>query len=199
MEESGNNLYTASLQIPFRTNREAEIAYNTLVVDAEPKRSGVTKKLSVKTNILNINLSANEPRQLRTNSETKMSDNSPAPTPSRGIYGFVLFLGCVLCAILYLLWAYIPLNWMESVGITYLPQKYWAVAIPVYFTVGVLLFGCCFYPGLCLLNVKPLNSMDLITDEFKPSVKSTVSEKAIPPIADISLKDVCKVLHNKNE
>lgn len=35
------------LSIPFSTVREAQIAYNSLRVDGEPKRSQVVKKLSV--------------------------------------------------------------------------------------------------------------------------------------------------------
>ena len=35
------------LRVPFPTAREAEIAYNSLRVDPEPKRSGVKKELSV--------------------------------------------------------------------------------------------------------------------------------------------------------
>lgn len=38
--------------MPFPSARLAEIAYQVLRVDAEPKRSGVTKELQVKNTIL---------------------------------------------------------------------------------------------------------------------------------------------------
>jgi len=51
--------------VPFPTAREAEIAYNTLTVDEEPKRSTVLRKISLTGNALQINFSAKEARQLR--------------------------------------------------------------------------------------------------------------------------------------
>lgn len=41
-----------SIEVPFPTNRAAEIAYDVLRVDAEPKKGGVKKKLEVTGNIL---------------------------------------------------------------------------------------------------------------------------------------------------
>lgn len=35
----------SELRIPFEVERDAEVAYNSLRVDPEPPRSGVTKKL----------------------------------------------------------------------------------------------------------------------------------------------------------
>lgn len=53
------------IEIPFQNSRIAEIAYDVLRVDKEPKRSGVTKDLSVKENILAVKFSAHLARQLR--------------------------------------------------------------------------------------------------------------------------------------
>ncbi|XP_018570277.1 uncharacterized protein LOC108910214 [Anoplophora glabripennis] len=54
-----------NIEIPFQSNRIAEIAYDVLRVDKEPKRSGVTKNLSVKENILAVKFSTSLARQLR--------------------------------------------------------------------------------------------------------------------------------------
>ena len=40
--------------MPFNTAREAEIAYSSLSVDAEPKRGGVKKSMNVEETILNV-------------------------------------------------------------------------------------------------------------------------------------------------
>jgi len=40
-------LLTANVCIPFFTDKDAEIAYNTLRVDKEPPRGGCVKTLSV--------------------------------------------------------------------------------------------------------------------------------------------------------
>lgn len=42
------------LQVPFSTSREAEIAFGTLTVDAEPKRGGAKKTIRVEDKILHV-------------------------------------------------------------------------------------------------------------------------------------------------
>ena len=44
------------IRVPFPSAREAEIAYNSLRVDPEPKRGGVNKKLCVDGNILQVSV-----------------------------------------------------------------------------------------------------------------------------------------------
>lgn len=40
--------------MPFPSAREAEIAYQVLRVDKEPSRGGVTKKLTLNNNLLEV-------------------------------------------------------------------------------------------------------------------------------------------------
>ena len=54
-----------SLDIPFDKERTAEIAYNSLRVDAEPKRSGSKKDLTLNGNILHVNFKCDEARTIR--------------------------------------------------------------------------------------------------------------------------------------
>ena len=42
------------LSVPFQSERDAEIAFEALRVDAEPKRGGVEKKVSIEGNILKV-------------------------------------------------------------------------------------------------------------------------------------------------
>lgn len=53
------------LSVPFNTAREAEIAYGSLSVDAEPRRGGVKKHMNVKESILNVHFEAQEAKSLR--------------------------------------------------------------------------------------------------------------------------------------
>ncbi|XP_045169797.2 EKC/KEOPS complex subunit Lage3-like [Mercenaria mercenaria] len=53
------------LQVPFNTQREANIAWGTLSVDPEPKRGGCKKTLTVKDTVLHVHLEAQEARSLR--------------------------------------------------------------------------------------------------------------------------------------
>jgi len=54
-----------NLSVPFQTDREAEIAFNSLRVDAEPARSKVIKTLSVNGNCLDVTFTGEEARNLR--------------------------------------------------------------------------------------------------------------------------------------
>ena len=44
----------SELTVPFESGFQAEVAYNTLVVDPEPRRSEVKKKLRVERNVLHV-------------------------------------------------------------------------------------------------------------------------------------------------
>jgi len=64
---SSKSMYTFELELPFATERHAEIVLNSVVQDEEP-RSGsmVERKLSVEKNTLKVNWTAQEARILRT-------------------------------------------------------------------------------------------------------------------------------------
>ena len=47
-----HSLSTRELRVPFENGSDAEVAYKSLVVDPEPRRSGVTKVLRVEGNVL---------------------------------------------------------------------------------------------------------------------------------------------------
>ncbi|KAJ1346443.1 hypothetical protein KIN20_001222 [Parelaphostrongylus tenuis] len=56
---------------------------------------------------------------------------TPNPLPSRGIYGFALYISSICFLTLYVLWAVVPTPILKRLGITYVPAKYWVIAIPV--------------------------------------------------------------------
>nr|CAH0113180.1 unnamed protein product [Daphnia galeata] len=57
---------SAELCIPFQTADLANVAYNSLRVDKEPKRSSTTKTLSLEGNNLKVCFKSGDTRQLRT-------------------------------------------------------------------------------------------------------------------------------------
>ncbi len=59
-----------NLEVPFNSEKHAEIAWNSLRVDPEPKRSGMTKELSVDGNVLKVRFSCIEARTLRVSVNT---------------------------------------------------------------------------------------------------------------------------------
>jgi len=63
---------------------------------------------------------------------------SPLPRPERAVIGFFLYVTSIftfgmiyinkiifiiLFLVIYVLWAYLPKNWLENIGITYYPHK----------------------------------------------------------------------------
>nr|XP_046480712.1 uncharacterized protein LOC124218233 isoform X2 [Neodiprion pinetum] len=59
------NDINVSVSVPFTTTREADVVYQVLRVDSEPKRSGVSKILSLDETRLNVNFTGTEARKVR--------------------------------------------------------------------------------------------------------------------------------------
>lgn len=95
-----------------------------------------------------------------------MPEHTPAPTPSRAIYGFCLFLLFKTLFILYVLWAFIPTQFLDGLGLTYLPDKYFALFIPILVLVGLTFFAFLIYPSLALSMMPDVDSVNTITDQY---------------------------------
>ncbi|KAG8249795.1 phosphatidylinositol N-acetylglucosaminyltransferase subunit P [Homalodisca vitripennis] len=125
-----------------------------------------------------------------------MSQSTPAPTPSRANYGFALYLGSYTVFGIYVIWAFVPDDLLHSVGLTYWPQKYWALAVPIHVLVTLALFAFCFYPAINLTLIPPMNDNRIIYDEFSIKPENVkISTKGIPAVCDLPLDEVCKNLY----
>ncbi|GJN26021.1 hypothetical protein PR202_gb13916 [Eleusine coracana subsp. coracana] len=87
-------------------------------------------------------------------------DHGPKPSE---VYGFVGSITTVIATAVYLAWAYMPEPWLHSLGITYYPSKYWALAVPSFVIVAVAL-SMAIYMGFNFLATPPPTSFNTIFD-----------------------------------
>ncbi|KAJ3608010.1 hypothetical protein NHX12_025060 [Muraenolepis orangiensis] len=117
-------------------------------------------------------------------------ENSPSPLPERAIYGFLLHLVAHFGFGVFCLWAYVPAEWLHMLGLTYWPQKYWVLAVPVYLLVGLVVCFLVLF-GVNMMNTAPLDSLDNITDPYsrrQPSLEGP--EGGVPRLEDIPIGEV---------
>lgn len=56
------------------------------------------------------------------------------------------------------MWAFIPDHILKKVGISWYPEKYWALALPSFFIITVIAVNVA-YQGINLLYTKPFKSI----------------------------------------
>jgi len=125
--------------------------------------------------------------------------HSPSPTPSRAVYGFLLFLMSNFFLVMYFVWALVPDDLLHTAGLHFLPQKYWAVAMPIYLSVAFLAFVFLVYPMMGRLQCHEA------WDAYQPAVDTHTiyrdqlpeqPEGAVPPVYDMRPEEVHQYLAN---
>jgi phosphatidylinositol glycan class P protein len=114
------------------------------------------------------------------------------------VYGFVGWIASFVCFVAYCFWSFLPESALHQFGITYYPDRYWAIAVPVFIMV-LGIFIVLVYIASNLMNTAPPQSLDLITDSVavfdpKPTV---VPDDSIPAIADIPIEVVNEVMYRR--
>lgn len=113
------------------------------------------------------------------------------------VYGFVGAISTLVGFTVFLIWAYLPEPWLHTMGITYYPNRYWAMAIPAYVLVAIL-FVVSFYASLNYMATPPPHSLNSLFDEYtrSPSVVTCGSQslyeadRPIHAISDIPITGV---------
>uniref|UniRef100_A0A2C9L3F2 PIG-P domain-containing protein n=1 Tax=Biomphalaria glabrata TaxID=6526 RepID=A0A2C9L3F2_BIOGL len=96
---------------------------------------------------------------------------------------------------LYIVWAYVPDEWLHSIGLTYWPQKYWAIALPVYLCM-IIVLSYIAYTGLILINTASLTDLNTITDNHSHYEDLTVMHPdSIPLLRDMDISVVNHLLY----
>ncbi|KAK1270121.1 Phosphatidylinositol N-acetylglucosaminyltransferase subunit P [Acorus gramineus] len=134
------------------------------------------------------------------------SPRSPQPQSLRGVpklsevYGFVGSISTVVAMVIFFVWAYIPEPWLHSLGITYYPSRYWALAVPTYAIVTIVL-ALAFYLGSNFIVTPPPTSFNTMFDQYsreRPTFINPVhgKERPIDPISDIGIDHINELMFN---
>jgi len=126
-------------------------------------------------------------------------EHSPAPTPERAVYGFVLYLLSYSCLVLYLLWAILPDTALAQLGLEFLPQKYWAVALPIYLSVVFFTFVLVIYPSLGMIATPTVDDIRNVTDIHAIYWPTQSPEAAIPQVSDIHPSRITELLKSEDD
>lgn len=96
-----------------------------------------------------------------------MPEHSPAPTPHRAVYGFAWFLLFKTLFFVYLIWAFVPDSILENTfGLIYVPDKYFAIQLPVVVMTALMFFGFGIYPAWNLAMTYEPDDVRTIWDRF---------------------------------
>ncbi|KAL0464303.1 UNVERIFIED_CONTAM: Phosphatidylinositol N-acetylglucosaminyltransferase subunit P [Sesamum latifolium] len=116
------------------------------------------------------------------------------------VYGFVGSITTVVSTVIFIIWAYVPDRWLHSIGIYYYPSRYWALAVPTFFSVTVVL-AIGFYIGVNFMATPPPTSLNSMFDEFSREPLSGIpstddDEQPIEPISDIDITQINEIMFN---
>ncbi|KAF9408053.1 hypothetical protein BGZ76_005944, partial [Entomortierella beljakovae] len=124
-------------------------------------------------------------------------------TPTYEYYGFVLYLVSAITYVMYLGWAYLPKEVLDSMGITYYPSKYWSLALPIWLFMLVIYLYIAFF-AINLYNTQPFDSFLTITDEhanqfLTMNSASSLTDDFVPDLMDIPIGMVNACLYQHIE
>ena len=117
----------------------------------------------------------------------------------KAIGGFIGWTLVIAGMTAFVLWSCLDEATLHSFGVTYYPDKYWAVALPGFFTMAFLYYWST-YMLMYMRNTKPLCDMHCITDLQARGSKAELGtlsnvQSSVPPIADIPVNVASRVLH----
>jgi phosphatidylinositol glycan class P protein len=114
------------------------------------------------------------------------------------IYSFVGWIATFLVYICFILWVFMPSDVLQSVGITYYPSRYYAIALPAYVIVVYVLLGISYMAYNMINTVNPTDYKSFRDGAEQGRSASLVCQKfdvgeGIPDIADIDPEELSKL------
>jgi phosphatidylinositol glycan class P protein len=119
-------------------------------------------------------------------------------------YAFVSWIGTIIVYLVFICWVLVPCEVLHAVGITYYPDKYYAVALPSLLIVSGLLLGVA-YVGLNMWNTFDPDDIRTVEDSVTRyssqgfHFTKNLNEMGTPDIADIDICSVSLMLHSNTK
>ncbi|KAA3679030.1 phosphatidylinositol glycan, class P [Paragonimus westermani] len=111
--------------------------------------------------------------------------SNPGPLAERAMYGFIVYIVSYVCFGAYLVWAYLPHEWLHAIGITYLPHKVRCYALPLLMFVNVSSVSETFMVDGYSRREGVSMEMHRGNDPSPISAESKVDRQVIPPLTDL--------------
>ncbi|CDZ97676.1 N-acetylglucosaminyltransferase complex, subunit PIG-P, required for phosphatidylinositol biosynthesis [Phaffia rhodozyma] len=129
------------------------------------------------TAFTNLPISPWPPRPRQSTGEDGRQASHPNETE---VVGFVAAIGTTVAAVVYLLWAFLPSSVLERYGISWYPNREWAILVPAY---SMVLIWATYigYASLMLFNTPPISSSSYVSDQKGMKIPShTTAYSAYP-------------------
>lgn len=115
-------------------------------------------------------------------------------------YAFISWIASISVYIVFVVWAFAPSKALHSIGVTYYPNRYWAVALPSYVIVASILVGVA-YIGVNMMNTFDPEDLRTVTDDHSRHSAETngfadfdSSKDGIPDLCDMDPVAVTNLL-----
>ena len=111
------------------------------------------------------------------------------------VYAFVAWISTLVAYVVFLIWVFTPEQVLHHYGITYYPDRYYALALPCYFMVSCI-FICFLYMGLNMMNTFDPDDKRTVDDNYSikgPNDFVKLTKQNGYCVPDISDMDVCVV------
>ncbi|KAG4302430.1 hypothetical protein PCK1_001266 [Pneumocystis canis] len=122
-----------------------------------------------------------------------------AKVPTYEYYGFVLYLGSSIVFGVYIIWSYFPVSWLDAIGITYYPERWWSLTLPSYLIITIIYI----YFALIGYNTKvltpKLNQMECITDLYAKVSSSVNIKPTSDAVIDLPIGEVSFLLYGDSD
>jgi phosphatidylinositol N-acetylglucosaminyltransferase subunit P len=130
-------------------------------------------------------------RGFRTSSGETQSDHK-----FNDISGFVGFILTVLLYVVYLIWAFVPDSYLHRIGVTWLPSKFWTLAIPTWMYISYIFFML--FPNLLVMfDEMAIDTRAGFEDEFTSLTQHIRNPYGgdVPLLVDIPIEDVNRIMY----